>query len=594
MSDVAFTTYIPGDGGHVEVLFNQGDGTLAAPPTQPVTQFVFFPGPIVATDLNGDGLPDLAVHSTENPIVLAFLNEGAGVLSAPISSVGGSAALYWDAQAADLNGDGLPDLAVPVHGGVDVLQNQGGGTFGTPDHHDESGQVLLDDLNGDGAIDLLARGDHADTLSVRLNQGNGAFAPAQTYRPGRSPVAFVTADLDGDGREDIAAALDGDNEQGNGVEILRNQGGGAFVSSPVDHGLPPHPGPIAAGDLDGDGALDLVVLIVDLDGGPGVVRAFENHGGGTFADDSTDIAPGFAPTSIAVADVNGDGLSDVVGTSISATTLSRRGPERRERLLLGPDGRPEWLACRLRRARRRERRREARYRRRHPKVEPRAAAVTVLFNQGGGAFSAPAGYGTASGSNGSNVSVALGDMNADGELDIVAEDVNQVVVLLNDGSGGFGAPVVHANPHGGKFDSIALGDLNGDGLADLAVAPHGGDTLSLFFNQGVGVLGPEVSYPMDVFSSTVAIADMNADSLPDLVVTREAIGRVSVLWNQGSGDFTEARDYPAGTTDDSSATSGNIRFGVVVADLNADGHPDLAVTDPAYATMTVLLATCMP
>lgn len=120
MSDVAFTTYRPGDGGHVEVLFNQGDGTLAAPPTQPVTPFGFFPGPIVATDSNGDGLPDLAVHSTENPIVLAFLNEGAGVLSAPISSVGGSAALYWDAQAADLNGDGLPDLAVPVHGGVDV------------------------------------------------------------------------------------------------------------------------------------------------------------------------------------------------------------------------------------------------------------------------------------------------------------------------------------------------------------------------------------------------------------------------------------------------------------------------------------------
>lgn len=60
---------------------------------------------------------------------------------------------------------------------------------------------------------------------------------------------------------------------------------------------------------------------MDLDGGPGVVRAFENHGGGTFADDSTDIAPGFAPTSIAVADVNGDGLSDVVGTSANPPSL---------------------------------------------------------------------------------------------------------------------------------------------------------------------------------------------------------------------------------------------------------------------------------
>jgi hypothetical protein len=117
--------------------------------------------------------------------------------------------------AADLNGDGNPDLAVAnSYDAVSVLLNQGDGTF-APQVMYTSGLgprwVAAGDLNGDGTPDLAVADQFAQSVSVLLNQGHGTFAPQVTYDAGQSPSSVLVADLNGDGKPDLAVANNGDN-----------------------------------------------------------------------------------------------------------------------------------------------------------------------------------------------------------------------------------------------------------------------------------------------------------------------------------------------------------------------------------------------
>lgn len=179
--------------------------------------------------------------------------------------------------------------------------------------------------------------------------------------------------------------------------------------------------------------------------------------------------------------------------------------------------------------------------------------------------------------------LALADFNGDGNLDLAVANFgdnaspNDVWLLLGDGLGGF-APSARvfsgANP-----DSLAVGDLNGDGRLDLAVASAGSIVLGALLGDGSGSLGAPRFVPVSCCPHWVGLADFNRDGHLDFATTNSDVNTVSVLTGDGAGSSSSATSLPVGTYPTSA----------VVTDLDGDGFPDLAVTNWSSSTVSILL-----
>jgi hypothetical protein len=174
-------------------------------------------------------------------------------------------------------------------------------------------------------------------------------------------------------------------------------------------------------------------------------------------------------------------------------------------------------------------------------------------------------------------SIAVGDFNRDGKLDIAASDSNGVYVFSGNGNGTF-QPVVEYNA-GSTPLGIATGDFNGDGKLDLAVTNWDGGNVSVLLGNGDGTFQAPVDSVSGSWPTSVAVADFNGDGRLDLAVTHFNGGDVSVLLGNGDGTFQVPVDYATGI-----ASSG-----IAVEDLNGDGKPDLVVANYGDDDISVLL-----
>jgi hypothetical protein len=299
-----------------------GAGTLDFPGV-PSPSVAPYPTNVILADLNGDGQPDRVSTLVALGVAVVQLNLGNGTFAPAVQYPAGS--ITFSVTAADLNGDGNLDLALPNNdwsfgaGNVSVLINLGNGTFGAPiryavslNPHSDPFSVAAPDVNGDGKLDLAVANCGLGTVSVRLNLGNGNFGTVSSYAVGSNPYFIVEADVNGDGKPDLAVA----NSTSNSVSVLLNQGNGTFAAA-VNYtaGMGPHA--VAAADLNGDGKPDLAVANLDS----ASVSVLLNLGNGTYAA-AVDYAVGLSPDAVAAMDSNGDGMLDLALSSYSTNQVT--------------------------------------------------------------------------------------------------------------------------------------------------------------------------------------------------------------------------------------------------------------------------------
>lgn len=211
------------------VLLGNGDGTFQPSIATPMTIGLFALG-----DVNGDGMLDIAsTYYPDNtgPVYVA-LGNGDGTFQAQSAVATGFDHPYATA-AADVNGDGSLDLVVANTGQyaggntVSILLGNGDGTFQQRTDYGTGVSpfdVAVADLNGDGKLDLATANADSNSASVLLGNGDGTFQAQATYATGSYPFAISVGDLDGNGIPDLAMT----NYQNNSVSVLKGNGDGTF------------------------------------------------------------------------------------------------------------------------------------------------------------------------------------------------------------------------------------------------------------------------------------------------------------------------------------------------------------------------------
>jgi hypothetical protein len=532
----------------VSVLLGRGDGTCASATETPIERdLTSLTSSAALGDMNADGKLDLAVATSSPGTVTVLLGKGDGSFTAPSDyPVGDDPVLV---ALRDLSGDQKLDLLVAAStaGTLGVLVGQGDGTFAAKvdiPAVQSLRSAALGDVNGDGNLDIAMAGPvltHAGWTSVLFGTGRDTLVSRPAFPTGVDLTAMALADLNGDGKLDIAA-VGSDHDSPGLASVLLGAGDGSFAS-PAHFATGDHPSSLALGDTNDDGKLDIVAADQDA----AAVSILSGQGDGTFAA-KTDYPTGDEPSSVALGDLDGDGRLDIVTA----------GPAARK-----------------------------------PGIYPSAYQVkaSVLLGTGGGGLAAHVDYPVNYAAEIIPQSLALGDLNGDGTLDIavaanylIGGDVNG---LLGRGDGTF---EVSRSLYGSRspVHSVVLADLNSDGYLDLVAAfdDRGGGqgwvTVALGGSDGRFTTS---DYPTGLGARSLALADLNQDGKLDVITGNTvsngtaAPGTVSVLFGNGDGTFAPRLDYPAAAVS------------LALGDVDGDGRPEV-VTATASGSLEVLFGAC--
>ncbi len=322
---------------------------------------------------------------------------------------------------------------------------------------------VIGDLNGDHLPDIVIANYGSGSVSILLGDGRGGFVDAPDVVVGANPYPAALADVDGDGKLDLAVPM----VLGGVTRVMLGNGAGGF-GPPTDY---PSTAPARVGfaDLNRDGLLDMVVT--NSWGGTGnSVSVRLGNGGGTFGPKLPDVDVGRTPALQAIVDMDGDGSLDVVTSNFDSNSL------------------------------------------------------TILFGDGSGGFPARMDLE----SDGKVSGGAVGDLNGDGMLDLVAAGyATEVVYWLATGPRSYGPRLIHTTVGAGN---AYVGDMNLDGKLDVVECNL--DHVAVTLGNGDGTFGTSTAFLVGgAAANTMTIGDIDADGRPDIVTSNYDVNTVSVLLN---------------------------------------------------------------
>ncbi|MDI6765294.1 MAG: FG-GAP-like repeat-containing protein [Bacteroidota bacterium] len=305
-------------------------GTIGPTTFQSVGPFALggSPSSVVVADIDGDGKPDIvSANQTGKSIsVLRNMTQSGSVSFDSMVDFTTPGAPYF-VTSADLNSDGKLDLAVTNNdrNSVSVFLNTStNGIISLAPNVDFTtgtgpNKLAFGDLDTDGKPDLVVADLHSDSVSILLNTstpGNFSFSPKIDFATGDRPFDVAISDLDGDGKPDIAVT----NQYQNTLSVFRNNSTDITFSLAEKLDFPGGGSlsGIAIADIDGDGKSDLIHI------GDDAVAVLQNTStGGTISfTGPVNFGVGSAPQTISVGDLNGDGKPDVVSANLLSNTVS--------------------------------------------------------------------------------------------------------------------------------------------------------------------------------------------------------------------------------------------------------------------------------
>jgi hypothetical protein len=496
------------------ILWNLGDGSFAAGDAVPGLARA-------AADLDGDGEVDLATALvTENSsALLLLLNNGGGFRTRQLLSE-----MPGSVQIADFNGDSVPDLAAALEDRVLVLLNWGGASFRRPLIHPVElapAQLAAADLDGDGFIDLAMVNAITSQATLLLNRGDGVLAEQRIFSVGEGPRAVRAGDLDGDGLPDVAAAMAGPEGPGHELLFLRNLGEGrlaAIEEVPVAG----DPLAVVSADFNGDGVVDLAAATRTPPG----ISLLLGLGEGSFSQPQR-LSTAQEPSSMAAGDLDGNGAPDLaiaVRRTQEAGVLWNRGgllrsiewrrvggaPVAMEIADLDGDGRLDLITADVAAGLNGQ------------------AGLSLYFGGAASLEAEPAQIRLGADPS----AFIIRDLDADGALDvaILHRFSNLLTVTLNRTGRRFAAPLAWTLER--QPNALAALDIDRDGFAELVTAQQAARTLAILRNAGGGSFDMPEFLALTAPPSVLEAADLDKDGNEDLAVASWSPSGVAILLNR--------------------------------------------------------------
>ena len=480
-------------------------------------------------DLNGDGHLDAFVASAglfETPWNEVWFNNGSGVFTNSGQTLGNARA--FSVALVDVDDDGDLDAVVGNPAGVpnQIWRNNGNGLFtlapvdfGIANVFD----IQSADLDGDGDTDyfLTVNANPSEVwLRVPVAQG-GPFKDSGQRIGGRQMVAVAPGDFDGDGSLDIAFGAVGQM-----VGLLGNNGLGQFQSGPQKLYQGVNIGAMGTLDYNQDGHLDLVVGLDQSFDTNSFNRIWLNNGSGVFSPGP--LLPGSrATTSLAVADLTGNGFPDIVEGNRTTAPLPSENPTNQVHINYG-------------------------------------AGVWTSMDALGGGWT---------------TSLAVGDLNGDGAPDMVVGNRDiPTTVWFNNGATQF---VDSGQALFTNAQDVVLADFNGSGALDLFLVSTPRSVL--YTNDGSGAFSVLSSnFFTTAFFMRGATLDLNGNGHMDLWLGFGSVGAVQDRYylNDGDGNFTGPFMVSKGNNNAALATGDFTGNGVVdLFSAGRNGDSQLWVSD---------------
>lgn len=550
-------------GKNINVHLNAGAGSFPAVFSHPTDAV---PSKILTGDFDNNGHLDIAVLFSSSRLALLRGN-GDGTLQAPLYYTLPVQSFLNDFVGSDFNGDGRMDLAVASRdtNSVFIFLANSDGTLQEPVSYPVRkwpGRLAANDLNGDGKVDLVVVDPTEGSLLQRdmttlQGNGDGTFTVVGKGKVNVVPEWAAVADINRDGKQDLIAY----DYQGTLSVALGN--GDFTYQSPLNYPAISNSAFNGASvvDLTGDGFPEVLSIT------SGGILVFSNNGQGMLRYTLNQITAASSQY-VATADFNRDGLADVAAMLLdsSVTVQLSRG----NGLLSAPvsvaTGGYNALAV-------------------ADFNNDGAADIVVgyshqiLLNRGDGTFLPAKATSVPIGS----THLQAADLNGDGRMDLVlCESANRRIrIALGRGDGTFSTAVSYSVSYTPDF--VATGDLNNDGKLDVLACSELSDVVIRFLGKGDGTLQTPVTYTVGDSPLGLALGDFNEDGKLDVVTSNHRSNDLTLLTGVGNGSFQPAVSISTGG-------SGS-PYSIIAADLNADGHLDLASADRNNNTTTLIFGS---